>query len=577
MFFQIENLFYRHPGVAETAAPALNGISLQIHEGEWIALVGANGSGKTTLARHLNGLLAPTSGKVMVEGLDTSDLHNLPQIRARVGMVFQSPEDQIVSSLVSEDTAFGPENLGIPAAELHARVEEALNRVGMWEQRDRPPHLLSAGQIQRVALAGVLAMQPRCILFDETTAMLDPVGKRDVLEQMRQLHRQGITIVMITHSMDEVAFADRALLLREGSLVFDGSPAALFTQSELLHACHLEPPSAVLLGEVLCSYFPEQTFGALTLSELIKSLPSNPSGFQPTQPQTTSCDDCSTVIEIEALQHIYMSGTPLAHQALKSISLQTRQGCAHGLVGATGSGKSTLLQHLNGLYLPQKGRVKVGDFVLNDAKVDLRALRRYAGLVFQNPEAYFFEQYVGDEIAFGPKLLHGKEGLRNRVSRAMGWVGLDFEQFKDRLTITLSGGEKRKVALASALAMEPGLLILDEPTAGLDPYSRTSLLKTLKQLQGHGMEIVISSHNMEDIASLATNMTVLSQGESLQTGAAAQLFSDEALLQKADLIAPAAARVANALRRLGWPLDLSILTAGQLDTALGTLFSTRQP
>ncbi|MPN27053.1 Energy-coupling factor transporter ATP-binding protein EcfA2 [bioreactor metagenome] len=192
-------------------------------------------------------------------------------------------------------------------------------------------------------------------------------------------------------------------------------------------------------------------------------------------------------------------------------------------------------------------------------------------MVFQNPEAYFFEQYVGDEIAFGPKLLHGREGLRERVSRAMGWVGLDFEKFKDRFTSTLSGGEKRKVALASALAMEPGLLILDEPTAGLDPYSRSGLLKTLKQLQGHGMEIMLSSHNMEDIAALTTQMTVLSHGKSLQTGASAALFADAPLLSQAGLIAPAAVRVAETLRELGWPVDGSVLTLSQLDASLAAL------
>jgi len=570
LFFQIEALTYRHPGVAETAAPALCNISLSIQAGEWVALIGANGSGKTTLARHLNGLLTPTSGKVLVEGLDTRDPKNLPQIRSTVGMVFQSPEDQIVSSLVNEDTAFGPENLGVPSKLIRERVEKALTQVGMWEQCDRPPHLLSAGQIQRVALAGVLAMQPRCILFDETTAMLDPVGKRDVLAQMQELHAQGITIVMITHSMDEVTFSDRAILLSEGQLAFDGSPSDLFQNEALLTRCHLETPAAVRLANVLRKYFPFEKFTATTLDGLLKKIPENTlQNVQPRVTQSTkSLSDAERVIAVDGLQHIYMSGTPLAHEALTEVTLQTTKGLAHGLVGATGSGKSTLLQHLNGLYLPQKGSVKVGQYALNDPDVDIRGLRRYAGLVFQNPEAYFFEQYVGDEVAYGPKILHGREGLRERVKRAMGWVGLDFERFKDRMTLTLSGGEKRKVALASALAMEPGLLILDEPTAGLDPLARVSLLKTLKLLQGHGMEIVISSHNMEDIASLTQNMTILSRGKSQGTGRSADLFSDEAQLKQAGLIAPTGVLAANKIRALGWPLVNDILTINQLDAAL---------
>lgn len=570
LFFQIENLTYRHPGVAEMASPALCNISLSIQEGEWIALIGANGSGKTTLARQLNALLTPTSGRVLVNGLDTQIDKNIPLIRSNVGLVFQSPEDQIISSLVNEDTAFGPENLGVPTNKIRERVEAALRAVGMWEQRDRPPHLLSAGQIQRVALAGVLAMQPRCIIYDETTALLDPVGKRDVLAQMQELNLRGITIVMITHSMDEVASADRTVLLNEGQLVYDGSPVKLFRDEALLSRCHLEPPAALRLGKVLHKYFPDENFSTTQISDLLSKIPKN-SSLQTQQQEIETLSllsDGTSVIEINALQHTYMAGTPLAYEALKEVSFQTTKGAAHGLVGATGSGKSTLLQHLNGLYLPQNGTVRVGQFNLNEANVDIRGLRRYAGLVFQNPEAYFFEQYVGDEIAYGPKLMHGREGLRDRVKRAMGWVGLDFERFKDRLTLTLSGGEKRKVALASALAMEPGLLILDEPTAGLDPLSRNSLLKVLKQLQAHGMEVVLSSHNMEDIAFLAKNMTILAQGQSMCTGQVGELFTDSALLKQAGLVAPAGALVAKTLREKGWPIAVDVLTADRLDAAL---------
>lgn len=570
LFFQIENLTYRHPGVAEMASPALCNISLSIQEGEWIALIGANGSGKTTLARQLNALLTPTSGRVLVNGLDTQIDKNIPLIRSNVGLVFQSPEDQIISSLVNEDTAFGPENLGVPTNKIRERVEAALRAVGMWEQRDRPPHLLSAGQIQRVALAGVLAMQPRCIIYDETTALLDPVGKRDVLAQMQELNLRGITIVMITHSMDEVASADRTVLLNEGQLVYDGSPVKLFRDEALLSRCHLEPPAALRLGKVLHKYFPDENFSTTQISDLLSKIPKN-SSLQTQQQEIETLSllsDGTSVIEINALQHTYMAGTPLAYEALKEVSFQTTKGAAHGLVGATGSGKSTLLQHLNGLYLPQNGTVRVGQFNLNEANVDIRGLRRYAGLVFQNPEAYFFEQYVGDEIAYGPKLMHGREGLRDRVKRAIGWVGLDFERFKDRLTLTLSGGEKRKVALASALAMEPGLLILDEPTAGLDPLSRNSLLKVLKQLQAHGMEVVLSSHNMEDIAFLAKNMTILAQGQSMCTGQVGELFTDSALLKQAGLVAPAGALVAKTLREKGWPIAVDVLTADRLDAAL---------
>lgn len=571
MFFQIEGITYRHPGLAPEAPPALQNISTSISAGEWVALIGANGSGKTTLARHLNGLLQPVSGRVLVDGLDTCVEKNLAAIRARVGMVFQSPEDQIVASLVSEDTAFGPENLSLSTGEVQARLKTALESVGMWEQRERPPHLLSAGQIQRVALAGVLAMQPQCILFDETTAMLDPIGKRDVLDQMRRLHEQGMTIVMITHNMDEAVLAERALLLDQGHLVFDGPTNELFADEPLLKRCHLELPFAYRLRRFYQSYFPELMLIATDQQSLLHAVPVCPPELRRTVIAGEPSTEGNPLIEIADLKHAYLSGTPLARVSLESVSLLTHAGQTHGLVGSTGSGKSTLLQHLNGLYLPQSGRVQVGKFDLNDPKIDLKALRRYAGLVFQNPELYFFEQYVGDEIAYGAKLYFGRDGLRARVQSAMEAVGLDFEGFKDRSPNMLSGGEKRKVALASALVLEPELLILDEPSAGLDPLSRLGLLKTLKKLQTDGRSIVLSSHNMEDMAVLAQEMTVMQNGKSLITGNVAELFEDAAFLQSAGLVAPGGARLASGLRAKGWPIPTNILTLAGVEAVLAKL------
>jgi energy-coupling factor transport system ATP-binding protein len=251
------------------------------------------------------------------------------------------------------------------------------------------------------------------------------------------------------------------------------------------------------------------------------------------------------------------------------VSLQTHQGMTHGLVGATGCGKSTLLQHFNGLYLPQSGSVRVGKFVTDEPGVDLRSLRRFAGMVFQNPELYFFEQYVGDEIAYGAKQFFGREGLRVRVKTAMETVGLDFELFKDRETSMLSGGEKRKVALASVLALEPELLLLDEPTAGLDPLSRKGLFQALQRLQSEGRSIVLSSHNMDDITALAQEMTVMQQGKSLVTGKVGAIFNDEALIRQAGLLVPGGAKLAAGLRAKGWSVPLEVLSIPAIDRWIG--------
>jgi energy-coupling factor transport system ATP-binding protein len=576
LFFQIENLTYQHPGHAPESSPALKSISLNINEGEWIALVGANGSGKTTLARHLNGLLQPESGSVLVDGLDTRQTENLPMIRSKVGMVFQSPEDQIVASLVSEDTAFGPENLAVHSGEVQTRIQVALRQVGMWDQRERPPHLLSAGQTQRVALAGVLAMQPKCIIFDETTAMLDPIGKRDVLAQMQLLHERGMTLIMITHSMNEAALAGRAILLDGGSLAFDGSTEALFNDEPLLNRCHLEQPSRYQIKKILKKYFPGIEISDRGNEPLNYVIPVCPEQIKKDHVEPISpVENDDPLIVVEELKHTYLRGTPMAQPSLDGVNLKTKKGTTHGLVGATGSGKSTLLQHLNGLYQPQAGKVRVGQFDTTDAQVDLKGLRRFAGLVFQNPELYFFEQYVGDEIAYGAKLYFGREGLRERVRMAMETVGLDFDLFKDRLTNTLSGGEKRKVALASVLVVNPELLILDEPSAGLDPLSRQGLLTTLRKLQTQGHSIVLSSHNMEDIAALAQEMTILQHGKSQATDSVGELFCDLPRLEAAGLAAPAGSSLTMELRARGWPIPLNVVSLKEIDTCLDTLLEEK--
>jgi energy-coupling factor transport system ATP-binding protein len=569
LFIQTENLSYRHAGIAANAPSALNGVSLSIDEGEWVAIIGANGSGKTTLARHLNGLLQPTGGHVLVAGLDTRKQENLPQIRSLVGMVFQSPEDQIVSSLVLEDTAFGPENLSLPTAQIRQRVENALNVVGMWKYREKPPHLLSAGQIQRVALAGVLAMEPRCIIFDETTAMLDPYGRQVVLEQMNTLHMKGITILMITHSMDEAVLADRIVVLNVGELAADGSPADIFSDAALLKRCHLEPPATLRMGEMVNRHFSLALPALTPLDDILASIPQNPdAGTNPSSHSHHKKQPADGYLCVTDLHHTYMAGSPFETHSLQGISLTTSPGRIHGLVGATGSGKSTLLQHLNGLYLPQSGSVRVGSYDLNDPKLDIRALRRYVGIVFQNPEAFFFENYVGDEIAFGPKQLYGREGLRERVQKAMEQVGLDFETFKDRSPLSLSGGEKRKVALASALAMQPGLLVLDEPGAGLDPFSRQTLINTLRMLHKEGLEIVLSTHNMDEIAELADEVTLLKRGRVLASGPVSEIFAKSELMTEAKLVQPPAIKLAAVLRSKGWDLTEECITFSGIERFL---------
>lgn len=243
-----ENLTFRYT-TAEGAAPTvLDGLTLSVRRGEFVAVLGHNGSGKSTLAKHFNAILLPSGGKAYVDGMDTCDENLLLDIRRRVGMVFQNPDNQIVANVVEEDVAFGPENLGVPSEEIRARVDSALAAVGMTEYARHAPHLLSGGQKQRVAIAGVLAMRPECIVLDEPTAMLDPAGRREVLDTVKRLNReQGITVVLITHHMDEAAQADRLIVMHDGHIMADDSPEQVFQNVDGLRSLGLEVPEPVAL------------------------------------------------------------------------------------------------------------------------------------------------------------------------------------------------------------------------------------------------------------------------------------------------------------------------------------------
>ena len=267
-FIQTENLTFRYTTEEGMAPTVLEGVSLSIQPGEFVAVLGHNGSGKSTLAKHLNAILLPTAGKVYVDGMDTCDEDRLLDIRRRVGMVFQNPDNQIVASVVEEDVAFGPENLGVPSAEIRERVDSALAAVGMTDYARHAPHLLSGGQKQRVAIAGVLAMRPRCIVLDEPTAMLDPVGRKEVLDTVRRLNReQGITVVLITHHMDEAAQADRLIVMHDGHIVADDKPELVFQNVDGLRSLGLEVPEPVALLYELRQSGVDVSLTALTVDE----------------------------------------------------------------------------------------------------------------------------------------------------------------------------------------------------------------------------------------------------------------------------------------------------------------------
>jgi energy-coupling factor transport system ATP-binding protein len=413
-------------------------------------------------------------------------------------------------------------------------------------------------------------MRPRCIIFDEATTMLDPEGRRMALDWMLRLNTEGITILYVTHHMEEAAMARRVVVFQNGQVALDGTPRQVFGDPSRLSSLGLEPPPAAALAERLRPYLPGLPPGILTPQELHDALVGENSQSGSSLSPASPVEAGAPLIEVSHLSHTYLSGTPLEHPSLINVTMAVAAGASHGLLGRTGSGKSTLLQHLNGLLRPQGGTVRVGEFNLADPAVLTRSVIRQVGLVFQNPEMQFFEQFVGDEIAYGPRQFPSAESLAARVRLAMELVGLDFEAFKDRLLYTLSGGERRKVALASVLALHPSILLLDEPTAGLDPHSHAEILQRLKELQAGGMTLVLSSHRMEDLAELAQNLSLFDAGRVPISGPLPQVFGARAALEAAGLEQPLAVQAAGWLRARGWPLSPDVVTPAQLSAAMAT-------
>lgn len=562
---RVRNLHYTYEPEGAQPVTALRGVSLDVQPGEYVVILGHNGSGKSTLAKHLNGLLRPSKGDVWVKDWNTREREHLLAVRSTVGMVFQTPDNQIVATIVEEDVAFGPENLGLPHAELTRRVDWALDRVEMAAYRGRPPHQLSGGQKQRVCIAGIIAMHPEVLVLDEATAMLDPLGRREVLDVVRRLNRaEGVTVVAITHYMEEAAEADRVLVMEGGQIVLHGTPREVFRQVETLRALQMDVPQVTQAAFELAARRPGFPTDVLTVDEFVVAARAHlsplPCEAGPAAAPAPPAAAGTPVIQAEAVAHFYMRGTPLEVKAIQDVTLEVRRGEILGLIGHTGSGKSTIVQHFNGLMRAHAGRVLALGQDLSDTAVDLRAIRQKIGLVFQSPEAQLFEQYVGDDVAYGPRNLKlPPDEVRARVRAAMEAVGLGFEAFKDRLTFGLSGGQMRRVALAGVLALQPEVLVLDEPTAGLDPRGREHLWETILGLQARGLTLVVISHNMEELARFCQRLVVLADGRVVMTGTPAEVFSRAEELHALGLGVPG---ITDALARL-CPDQPVVLTVAQ--------------
>jgi energy-coupling factor transport system ATP-binding protein len=596
---RLENVHYTYQAESDQPIKALQGIDLSVQPGEYLVILGHNGSGKSTLAKHLNALLLPGEGEVWVKEWNTKERQHTRDIRSTVGMVFQNPDNQIVATIVEEDVAFGPENLGVVQPEIVRRVDWSLDQVSMQPFRHRPPHQLSSGQKQRICIAGVLAMRPEVLVLDEATAMLDPLGRREVLDVARRLNKEeGITLIAITHFMEEAVEADRLVVLAEGRIALQGTPREVFSQAERLREWQIDVPQVTQLAMALRERVGDFPKDILTVEEFVatvrqrelkevakqhgqpqktqlaqmprsKEVGHRPVGVkvQPTPDSTASPATGEPIIQIKDLAHYYMHDTPLQVKAVSGVNLELYAGEILGIIGHTGSGKSTIIQHFNALLHPHEGQVIIFGQDIGQNKMDVKSIRASVGLVFQQPERQLFEHYVGDDIAYGPRNLKlSREEVRARVKRAMEVVGLGFEDFKDRLTFSLSGGQMRRVALAGVLALEPKVLVLDEPTSGLDPQGRHQLLEHILKLhQEQSLTLVLVSHNMEELARVCDRVCVISEGQVVMTGPPGEVFGQPQIVRELGLDVPAVTDVVEQLQQAGI-LNAGIM--GKTDTVL---------
>ena len=516
---------------------AIDHVSLSIKKGDFVGILGHNGSGKSTLAKQLAALLKPSGGIIYVNGMDTAKDELLFSIRKTAGMVFQNPDNQLIGNIVEEDIAFGPENMGIPREEIEERITRALEATGMSAYREHSPNALSGGQKQKIAISGVLSMEPECIIFDEPTAMIDPEGRKEVLKAIYDLNRlKHITIIYITHFLDEVSRADYLYVMKQGAITLEGSPKTLFKMPEQLTENNLELPFEIsLIAELRKKGLnvPKEIYTKQQLLEFFKCMQQE-EGFlfqeKKVENQQKKCiaeTEKEKGIVLKNISYQYKKrSAEEAKDALKDVSLSIKPGEFVAIVGKTGSGKSTLIQHLNGLLQPQSGQYFFEGQDIWSKKYDLKKLRQKVALCFQYPEYQLFEETILKDIAFGPKNLgFDKKKCEEKARYAMKLVGLPAELEKVS-PFSLSGGQKRRVALAGILAMEPEYLILDEPVAGMDAPGKKMLFQLLHHLnKDKGITVVLVSHNMDDVAAHADRVLIMEDGTLKMDGTTREIFA----------------------------------------------------
>ena len=560
---QIKQLIFKYirrdiDGNEAGSETVLDGINLQINEGEFVAILGKNGSGKSTFAKQLNAILRPSDGRVLVDGLDSNDDDNKYKIRRKAGIVFQNPDNQMVASVVCEDVAFGPENLGLEPDEINNRVDGALKSVRMWNQSDVATGRLSGGQKQRVAIAGVLAMEPDYIILDEPTAMLDPEGRKEVIDTVVRLNKEkNMTVVLITHNIEEAINADRVIVIENGRVCADDKPDKIFMDKELIDKNGITVPFEYRVWREISGERKAAVKNIEQLADKIAELAGD--RVEPySDDKRTDFRDVSVNAEpllvLNDVSYIYNPNTIYEKIAIKDVSVSFKRGEFVGIAGHTGSGKSTLIQLFNGLLSPTNGCVMYEGRDINSKEISKKYVRSKIGMVFQYPEHQMVKDTVYEDVIFGPRNLNlDKEQCEKRAKASLSMVGIP-EEMWDKSPLQLSGGQKRRVAIAGVLAMKPDFIILDEPAAGLDAEGKREIFDWLrKTCVDDNIGIILVSHSMEDIAEYTDRMIVLNDGGLIYDDIPATVFSHSEELRKMGLDVPCTVKLMNELSLRGFP------------------------
>ena len=534
----IEDLTFTYPGNEQ---PALRNLQGQMEDGTFLAVMGHGGAGKSTLCCSLNALVpkffrGKYQGRVLVRGQEVAR-HRVSEMSRLVGLVLQDFEAQLFSTTVELEIAFGPENHCLPRQEIERRIQRYLSFVRLENLRSREPASLSGGQKQRLAIGSVLALEPSILVMDEPTTDLDPHGREEVLSVAKSIREEGRMLLVVDHEPETAVTADQVWLMHDGQIVSQGPPSETLTNVKTMESCGIRPLPMVELFRSM-----NWPGNPLTVEEAIKLIQSQ----QLTQRRVLELEIVSSdqskspaILKTESLRYTYPTYDV---EALRGIDLCIREGEFVAVLGQNGSGKTTLAKHFNGLLKPGSGRVWVQDKLTTE--YSHRELAQRVGYVFQNPDHQIFAKTVADEVGFGLEMQgEAPKTIKKRVAEALEVVGLlGYEQ---KVPFALTKGDRQRVAVASALAVQPQVLILDEPTTGLDYRHQRNTMEMLRRLNRDGHTIIVITHSMWVATEYASRTILVKDGRILADGPTRVIFSDEHRLAEASLSPPSLVRLSN--------------------------------